>query len=234
MGTISNPFESTMSKASRYDNEKDAIIAAEKCTSFLLIEEEKVEGQPKRQFYGTAFFVSENLLITAGHNTVGVNGPISRIAITYPGIDQVHPWHVSQREVLTINCKVVATIYKRDGPTSKDIAILDAGSFCAPTYVPLSSSIPTPKTAVYVIGYPGDITRGWIEAQVGLRNLEDAHENATQLFPKGRLTVSCGEVMTAGSTIEYVASTCPGFSGVCVISNGMVIGNEMWLSQKLI
>jgi V8-like Glu-specific endopeptidase len=196
-----------------------------KCTSFLLIDEEKVEGYPKQQFYGTAFFVSDNLLITAGHNTVGVNGPINRLAITYPGIDQIHPWHVSQKEVPTINCKVVASIYKKNGPPSKDIAILDAGSFCAAKYVQLSSFIPPPKTAVYVIGYPGDIKRGWVETQVGLNNLEEAHENATQLFPKGRLTVSCGEVVTTGNIIEYAVSTCPGMSGACVVYNGMVIGN---------
>jgi hypothetical protein len=164
-------------------------------------------------------------LITAGHNTVGVNGPISRIAITYPGIDQVRPWHVSQREVPTINCRVVATIYKRNGPTSKDIAILDAGSFCAAKYIRLSSFIPPPEMPVCVIGYPGDIKRGWIEAQVGLDNLDEIHENATQLFPKGRLTVSCGEVVTVGSTIEYAVSTCPGMSGACVVSNGLVIGS---------
>jgi hypothetical protein len=207
-----------------FDKDKDAIIAVAKCTSFVLIEEEKVEGHSKRSYYGTAFFVSESLLLTAGHNTVGINSPISQICITPPGLDHVHPWKVSQRKVPTIKCKVVGRLYEQNGPASKDIAILHAGSYSTSKYLPISSFVPPPDIEVDVVGYPGEITHEWIEAHVGLRNPERAQEDATRLLPKGRLTVSRGTIKSVGATIQYSISTCPGMAGSCVLYNGLVIG----------
>src|SRR5208282_5862975 len=109
-----------------FEDDKIAIIKAAKCTSLVLIEELQPDRRSKLTYFGTAFFVSENLLLTAGHVTVGVKGAISQILITQPGADKVQSWQVTQRKVPTIICNVVGTIYKPNGPFSTDIAILDS------------------------------------------------------------------------------------------------------------
>jgi hypothetical protein len=161
-----------------FDDDKTAIISAAKCTSLVLIEETHHDAKSKRNYYGTAFFVSENLLLTAGHITVGVNGTITQIRITQPGLDQVQPWQVNQRKVPTIICKIVGTIYKRNGPFSTDIAILDSGSFRHSNFLPLSSVIPQVKSNVDVIGYPGYIKHEWIETHNGVNEFDRGKKEA--------------------------------------------------------
>lgn len=225
-----------------FEDDKTAIISAAKCTSLVLIEETQHDGETRRNHYGTAFFVSENLLLTAGHNVVGVNGPITQIRISQPGLDQVQPWQVNQRRVPTIVCKIAGTIYKRNGPFSTDIAILDSGSFRHSSFLPLSSAVPQIKSHVDVIGYPGYIKHEWIEAHKGVNDLDRGQREAERLLPKGRLTVTRGTLEDVGPTIPYNASTCPGMSGSSVLYKGAVVGSNLpfnaddqeFMSAKLI
>jgi V8-like Glu-specific endopeptidase len=207
-----------------FHGEHHNIIKAANCTSFVHIEESGGRGRPARVFYGTAFFVSSQLLLTAGHNIAGINGSLCEIRITRPGTRKVRPLQVVQRKLFTIACKVVGTIYKRDGAVSGDLAILETDSFKASTFLPLFTLAPPPKATVSIIGYPAEIKYEWIKAHKSLRHVESGKADAERLFPLGNLTVSQGAVETVGSTITYHMSTCPGMSGSCVLYKGCVIG----------
>lgn len=207
----------------RFDDDKAEIIEASKCVSLVVMEESQGEGRVKK-FNGTAFWVAPNLLLTAGHNTVGVNGPFSHIRVTVPGCLQVQLWQVGQQNINLIECKVVGTIYKRNGPHTRDIAILDSVNFHAGNSLRLSSSIPEIHSVVDVIGYPATIKHEWIEAHKGVRNFEQGQREAERLLPRGRLTVTRGKLESTGSMLPYSMSTCPGMSGSCVLYKGKVIG----------
>lgn len=206
------------------ERDEAAILTAGKCTSFLFIEETTPSGRYTYRFCGTAFFISDRLLLTAGHNVVGVNGPVSEILITYPGLCQVDSWQVAERSTPTIKCKILETIYSLNGDFSKDIAILDAGSFSARNHLSLSSTIPPQNATVDVVGYPGDIIDEWLEAHETFPNIRKAKEEADRLLKKGSLTVTRGTIKTIGTNITYYISTCPGMGGACVLYNGSVIG----------
>jgi V8-like Glu-specific endopeptidase len=208
-----------------FEDDKTDIIKAAKCISVVLVEETQPDRRSKRNYFGTAFFVSENLLLTAGHIIAGVNGPIVQIRITQPGLDQVQPWQVSQRKVPTIVCKVVGTIYKRNGPLSTDITILDSGSFRNSTYLPLALAVPQVQSNIDVIGYPGYIKHEWIEAHEGVTDFDKGQKEAERLLPKGHLTVTRGTLEALGPVLSYNVSTCPGMSGSCVLYKGAVVGN---------
>ena len=201
-----------------------AIVNAAKCTSFLLIEEQKPGEKSSRRYYGTAFFISPRLLVTAGHNVIGVHGPISQLCITHPGVEMIDLRQVALRTVPTINCKVVGSLYKKEGPFSKDIAILDAGSFNASHYLPLSKAIAPQNAVIDIVGYPAQIKDEWLEAHDGI-DVQRAQDEAKCLLPKGRLLVTRGNASaTSGTAIPYHITTCPGFGGSCVLYNGAVIG----------
>src|SRR5438552_1666488 len=86
----------------KFEEDKASILAAAKCTSCLLIEEGELDGKMKRRYFGTPFFVTDHLLLTAGHNTVGVNSRVTRICITTPGLDRIQPWQMSLRKLSMI------------------------------------------------------------------------------------------------------------------------------------
>lgn len=198
-----------------------------KCTSLVFIEESDLNTKCKQRFYGTAFFISKHLLLTAGHNITGVHGSIIDIRITRPGLTQVHSWQVARGNVKTIKCKVLGTIYKRDGEVSNDLAILDAGSYTATDYLSLSSIIPPTNATVDVIGYAGDILHEWIRAHEGLQAVKTRQEEAECLFQKGSLTVTRGITKSVGNIITYNISSCPGMGGSCVLYKGSIIGQVL-------
>lgn len=209
------------------------ILAVGKCTACLLIEEGEVDGKVKRRYLGTAFFVSDHHLLTAGHNVVGVNGPVTRICITTPGLERVQPWQRNQ-EASTIECRLLGTIYRRNGLYTNDIAILDSCAYKAPHYLPLSSLIPPPNSIVDVIGYPNEIRHEWIKIQDGLRDPTEGQKEAIRLLPAGRLIVTRGAADTADTTIPYHISTCPGMGGSCVLFKGVVVGTCLWFEYSCI
>lgn len=174
--------------------------------------------------------MTDHLLITAGHNVVGVNGRVTRICITPPGLEHIQPWQESLKSSL-IECRLLGTIYKRNGLYSRDIAILDSGDYKTPNHLPLSSLIPEPNASVDIIGYPTEIRHEWIEAQDGLLNPKVGQQEAIRLLPNGRLIVTRGIIETANSTIPYHISTCPGMGGSCVLFRGVVIGRRCYIES---
>jgi V8-like Glu-specific endopeptidase len=210
-----------------FQENKKEIIAAAKCTAFVIIEEPKTDGSNGvHRYTGTAFFVSPTRLLTAGHNIVGVHGPASKICIAYPGLPKVTAWQVAKLKVPAITCKVVGTMYRRGGPYVRDIAILDSGSYSYPHHLSLSLFNPPEdaKPTVDVIGYPGDIKLEWITEHEGLLDYDKGQTDAVQLLPRGQLTVTRGEIENDGETIPYHISTCTGMSGSPVLYKGKVIG----------
>jgi len=209
-----------------FEKDKEQILKISKCMCRVFIEEGEVDGKQRRHFFGTAFFVGETRLITAGHIIAGVNNPVTRISISLPGVSKVVSTDMSLRKIPLIECKVVGTLYKKDWHYSKDIAILDSGSFRNPDYVPLSSVIPPKEAIIDIIGYPGEIRREWIEAQPGLTNITQREQDAKNLFPAGSLLVTRGTVEDSDETMSYQISTCPGMGGSCVLYQGSVIGKN--------
>jgi len=210
-----------------FEKDKEQILKISKCMCRVFIEEGEVDGKQRRHFFGTAFFVGETKLITAGHNIAGLNNPVTRISISLPGVSKVSSTDMSLRKVPLIECKVVGTLYKKDWHYSKDIAILDSGSFRNPDYVPLSSIIPPKEAIIDIIGYPWEIRREWIEAQPGLINITQREQDAKKLFPAGSLLVTRGTVEDSEETMSYHISTCPGMGGSCVLYQGSVIGKNL-------
>lgn len=168
--------------------------------------------------------MSPNFLVTAGHNVAGVRYPVKEIRITYPGVDVISSLDVAQGKVSTISCKLLGTLYKRNRGASKDIAILDAGSFNAPFHLTLSSALPPVDGIVDVIGYPDEIKREWVETHQGAGDLGNCQKQAIAMFPKGNLFVTRGLVRASGDTISYKLSTCPGLSGSCLLYKGTAVG----------
>ena len=187
-----------------FEDQENAILTAAACTSLLVIETSKATGISKQQYYGTAFFVSERHLLTAGHNALDQNGNVPNVRITHPGLSQIHSWQVYHEKIPTISCHVVGTIYKPDGAVSKDIAILQVtdNSFSATRYLPLSKG-GYPGTMVDIIGYPDEIRYEWIEAHGHGVDREKGREEAKRLFMEGNLTVTRGNIETVGSTMSY-------------------------------
>ena len=200
----------------------------------MFIEEGKIDGNHRRQFFGTAFFVSDTKLLTAGHNIAGVYDRVTRISISLPGAPRVPSREMSLQKSHLIDCKLVGTLYKRGGPYDKDIAILDSGSFRSADYVRLSSVIPPKDALVDIVGYPGEITREWIDVQWGMKNPTKGAEDAKKLLPAGSLTVTRGKVEDSEETMSYHISTSPGMGGSCVLYQGCVIGIFLLGSSALI
>lgn len=206
------------------ENYKNILWAA-KCTSFVLVERVKIPRRSPNIFYGTAFFVSDRLLVTAGHGITDSHCAIIDIRITPPGLERVRPLQVAQHKVFTISCTLVGTIGKRAGQVSGEIALLEAdSSFTAPAFLPLFSFPLPAKAMVAIIGYPGEIKYEWIRAHDALRIPEHGKAEAEQLFSTGSLTVSWGTIEEGGSTITYHMSTCPGMSGACILYEEFVVG----------
>jgi len=200
------------------------IINAAQCTSFVLIEDPKPNRQSELLYYGTAFFVSERHLLTAGHNTVGPGGKRYNIRITHPGIERLNAWQVLHQKIPTINCKVVGTPYDGKGRVSKDIAMLETDSFVAANYLRPSPTLPPLHMVVTIIGYPDEIKREWLETQKELSDVGRAKTESARLFKSGSLTASQGTIESTGDLLSYHISTCPGMGGGCVLYKGSIIG----------
>ena len=202
----------------------------------MVFTEELMPGDSPRRFYGTAIWISESRLITAGHVVTGTRGAILRVRVSLPGVSHVDPGHLAKKQIHSIECTPIKNFYKRnraiqDPPNPRDIAILDAGSYKAPSGRYLSSIagsiIPPPKSTIDVVGYPGYIKPDWIDAHEGLNDSNKGQRDAESLLPRGHLTVTRGVAHESiGSVFRYNISTCPGMSGGCVLFNGKVIGEH--------
>jgi hypothetical protein len=205
-----------------FDEDGDEIRNAIKCMALVIAEHISADGRVET-YFGTAFFISEKLLLTAGHNVYGS----PNLKITGPGIPHIKYATVGSRRITapTIDCKVVATLYKnQDGPSHHDIAILHAGTYNANSYLKLSSHLPPLPSKVNVIGYPGTAAHNWLLCHEGIADIDISRKATDEMFPAHRITITSGPVATAGKTISYKLSTIRGMSGGCVLYNGNVVG----------
>lgn len=199
---------------------------AAKCTVFVIIDHPLKSNKAGSRYYGTAFFISPKLLLTAGHNIVGSHGPLEQVRITYPGLPYINLKTLQGRPTIsTIDCKVVGTLYTREhGPMNNDLAVLDAGSHNAADFLQISQNLPMIGAKVNIIGYPGAATQKWLLIHEGLQDIEISRQATNKMFPAQRLTITSGSVESGGSMISYRLSTIPGMSGAPVIYNGVAIG----------
>ena len=185
------------------------------------------DGGIRRQF-GTAFFIDKKHLITAGHNTFSKDGPI-KLQIIQPGLSHVNYSKYLKGGYDTIDCTMVGSLYKLNGPAERDIAILDAGSYSVSVdhFVQLSDNVPQQGDYVDVIGYPGELSTAWMRKQEPqVNDIDESLKAVEKLLPRRTLTVTRGTVKSAGPIVEYNLSTCPGMSGSCVLHKGKVIGMD--------
>jgi len=213
-----------------FEDEAKELLFAAKCTTFVIVELPATSpGGSRKRSFGTAFFVSPKLLLTAGHNVLGAQGPLKSVKITTPGLVHVTWNMLSSNRLATIDCSVLGTLYSgKQGKDSylTDIAILHSGSYTAGEYLPISAEETAPGTGVSVIGYPGPAKEGWLGIHEGLQNVEASRLITDQMFPARRLTVSSGTIESTTGNIAYKLSTMPGMSGSPVLSHGTAIGTN--------
>lgn len=170
---------------------------------------------------GTAFFVSERIVLTAGHLLRHPN--TKAIVVQLPGTTQAELYveDLFSARSDTIECEVL-----ENGYPNVDVCVLRAkDDYRASRYLTLMRTEISQGTALDVIGYPGDYTdrhikkmhEGRIEGRQGVREVTD-------LFPKCELIVSHGSADTGGHLPRYLLSTVPGMSGAPVLIDGKAIG----------
>jgi len=194
--------------------------------------EEVMRDGSRKNFYGTAFFISATRLLTAAHNVKGSKDKsnISQINVSRPGLSVVNAFSLAKKQMETIACTVIDKTYEPvdDLGNYMDIAILDSNGYHVPEdkWLTLTTARPSPKSTVAVIGYPGEIQLRWISDHGGLVDDEDkAQSDAKALLPRGRLTLSRGVTReNLQHIVRYNVSTCPGMSGGCVLLDGKVVG----------
>jgi len=191
----------------------------------MLLIEDSSDGYTRRH-YGTAFFVRPNILLTAGHCTLGLRDPRVRLIISRPfESGPIDLMDFVARRMETIECSVIDSLYQKDGPGHMDISILHSGSYSSPTFLQLST-LPVPRHGIVdIVGYPGRHSTDFILGHSGLtKPFQECITSAETLLPAQTLTITRGIVETVGSTISYKATTCPGMSGGCLIYNGKALG----------
>lgn len=211
-----------------FDPDKTQIIAASRATSLLMIEAVDSKGRLMWDF-ATAFFISNNLLLTAGHAAIDPDGAVRTERYLFiPGTSFLNWDQVSSRNPWAIRCTVVDNLYRAGGSRSKDIAILSSGNFESQNFLSLSGErIPLGRT-IDVIGYPGEKKITWLkEKHQDLKSLEGGAAGE-ELLPTRHLVVTRGVVAhNSGFLTSYHLSTCPGLSGSCVMFEGKVRGNAL-------
>jgi hypothetical protein len=213
-----------------FDNEKTSILEASKATSLLLVESTDSKGRHAWDF-ATAFFVTPTLLLTAGHAAIDSPEAVKTERYLFlPGTLCLNIDEISARKPYAVRCNVVETLFKANAHVSKDIAILSSGSFESQSYLELSAD-PVPVDAtIDIIGYPGEKRTNWLrEKHPELKSLVEGASAGEALLPTRQLVVTRGVVKRPDymDMTSYNISTCPGFSGSCLIYQGKVHGIPM-------
>ena len=214
-----------------FHRDQNTIMKAGKCTALLEVEFRKSDGGIIKG-YGTAFFVTEKHLLTAGHNIVAEDPRTDRISIriAYPG---VKVYDADSSAIRTLDCDLLKTLYTKGDKKikSKDIAILRCEGLNGGSYLPLSSD-PLPSNAVVdIIGYPSSGHHDCIVRHKNDLNDSEASEASSKvLLPTNTLVVTRGTVektdaANTNGLISYKVSTCHGMSGSCLLYEGKVYGN---------
>ena len=210
-----------------FDKDTPDLKYAAKCTTFVIIDVPPTSTANSSRYFGTAFFISPKVLLTAGHNTLGPQGPLKSVRITTPGLVHINYTLLRSQRLATIECAIIGTLYTGKNLDSylTDIAILHSGNYTAGDYLPVSSEPSNPGSEINVLGYPGPAKQEWLAIHEGLRDAEASRLVTDQMFPPQRLTITSGTVETLGGNIAYKVSTVPGMSGGPVLCNGSAIGN---------
>jgi len=172
---------------------------------------------------GTAFFVSNTMLVTAGHMAPDGN---RRIVAQHPGIRQakmfVQDLFRWPPPADTFECEFVAT-----GLPNVDITILKVkeGTYQAEAPVSIEQKRFVAGDGVDVLGYPGRYGDEYIRVMHGGETDRRELQDVGELFRRCELTVSYGTVVdTGGNMPMYRVSTVVGMSGSPVIVSGKVVG----------
>jgi len=221
---LSFDYSTSVGEQHTFDPDREVLLLASQCVAFLIVEFEKSTN------YGTAVFIDEKYLLTAGHclcDKYKRADTRKRIRIVTPGLPRVDYGKLETRQLLTIDCTLVKNLFKDgSGPNECDIALLHAGTSNGPLGIKLSSILPPSGAVVDVIGYPGVAVPAWLKRK--LDNIHDINETiktVRKLLPDMTLTISRGTVETTGNKIiTYNVSTVPGMSGSCLLYQGKVIG----------
>ena len=216
---------SDFSVARDFDTNRDGILEASKATCLLFVQSTDAKGHSDWEF-ATAFFVAPNLLLTAGHNALNPKDAVKTDRWLFsPGTPHLDMDQIASHSPWAIRCTVVENMFK-SGEISKDIAVLSSENFEVESYLKISTD-PVPVDAIIdVVGYPGEKKRKWLrEKHPKLESLVTSETAGEMLLPTGKLVVTRGVVTERRPDVtSYTISTCPGFSGSCVIYNGKVHG----------
>jgi len=211
-----------------FDARKSLPLAAQS-TCFIGVKPDSNLKTPSAGYqYGTAFFVSSTLLITAAHL---VPDNKRRIVGQLPGTQRATSFveHLFQKTppFETFECKYLGT-----GLPNADLAVLQVtGSYRAKVFLEIDEDGLNPDDPVDVVGYPG------LYSERDVQNMHpglidgDIVDNVFELFPKSRLVVTHGVVVLGGFMPRYRVSTVSGMSGSPVIVNGKVRGIVIVLLQ---
>ena len=177
---------------------------------------------------GTAFFVSESKLLTAGHMRYGAD---NEIVAQYPG---AHIANLNAKElfeddppVSTFKCRVLD--YRRP---AADIMLLDcsASGYRASCWVDLMPSSLCPDTPVDLVGYPGLYEHQYLmDTQGRTARTAEALDEISDLLPRCHLIISHGPVIgmdLSGNHASYRLSTIGGMSGSAVVRDEKAVGNH--------
>ena len=210
-----------------FDTIKESLVAASKATCLLSIEFWDAQGRHGWQF-ATAFFVAPSLLLTAGHAALDPENAVRTDRYLFPqGASIITHDDIVSHSPSVVRCTLVKNEFRGYGHRkSKDIAILSSGSYETQHYVKLSTDPVPIGEAIDIIGYPGEKRWNWLkEKHPELKNLKVSEPSAESLLPTGTLVVTRGAVVHHENDItSYSVSTCPGFSGSCMLYKGKAHG----------
>lgn len=214
-----------------FKEDDEGLLLAARATCGLYSIKYQRMGKP-RATQGTAFFVTQSHLLTAGHNVLDENGICAdEISITPPGC-QAKLEHTWKNRTL-ISCKLVGTIHT---PINRyrgenDIAILECSNINTGHFLPLADDDDALLEGVDVdiVGYPSKIKNDWVEQHESVEKeyalSEGAINDLTKLLTPLKLIITRGPIeRIANGVIAYRISTSPGLSGGCLMYNGKVYG----------
>ena len=171
----------------------------------------------------TAFFISDTMLLTAGHVAPDSK---RRIIAQPPGTREarifVEELFDDELKIPKFECEVVGT-----GHPNVDISILRVkGDWRPERHLSIKRKVVHQGEKIDVIGYPGNYSDRYIKKMHGGGVDRKAIDAVNQLFPKCELIVSHGEMSSPGIMPTYSLSTVNGMSGSPVIMSGEVIGRS--------
>ena len=174
-----------------------------------------------RTYSGTAFFVSETRLLTAGHL---VPDGKRKIIAQRPG----STWS----ELLVDNmfrknppCEIWPCKFIGSGHARVDLAVLEVEPpFKATKFTEITQMSVRQGQKVDVVGYAGNYTNDYIQQMHGGYPRKDDFDAVSNLFPRASLIVSHGQIEATGDELSYGVSTVKGMSGGPVLLEGRAIG----------